>query len=120
MKWGGDNQNWALHHLDTEERAGSISYLTDEKETACLKVLSRSDVWLAENVGPEAHWGAHTEFWLRKIPGWDDGRNWVTSDGNDWSAGGGTHIDELMKNGYLRTDDGPPRIVGDRLVAYDR
>ena len=25
-----------------------------------------------------------------------------------------------MKNGYLRTDDGPPRIVGDSIVAYDR
>jgi len=118
LHFGGDDQNWAIDDLMHMEK--SNSYLTQDKASACLIVTQRSDVWLEKGVGPEPNWGAHTETWLRAIPGWDDGRNWVTMDGNDWGAAGGVRDNELLKNGFTSNSDGTGRIVGDSIVAYDR
>ena len=81
---------------------GSSPHLTRSKPSACLRLLDYDSVWLdpPDDLLPNGrHGGGCRERWLRRLPAWDGGKNWIVVDTNDMGSGFGVHENGLQTVG---------------------
>ena len=92
-KYGWKGAEFVEQMFDTDlTRAYNLGksgspYFATNKETACLKIIQHDGVSDAVD-----GWKERRVEWFRSVPGWNEGKNWMVSDSNDWGPGEGIRI----------------------------